>query len=536
MVRSNSGDWKMIFRTKLRTLSIGLMKCGRAKWKEAEATRKDYNIVLTRQEKKFFISNLFKVIQDAIPLILHYRTMCLFRKISSSTFIILDVRSIYPPSGLIPGGQNSSRDRQTVFFTAVNPTHKNHQDPMELDLTKPRLASYKQKWKVHQDTVYRVAQRKGLKFYQTRLNAIILHDTLSAFCILKVVVMESGEIIYEKVHASPLPPPKISFKDNWMKELDSEVAGSSKDTQRIRPKPKTQLSRTVRPVGEQPAGSFTQEIGKDVMCGREGTKNSRTGRHVDGPSSIQSCVPVSVELVDIDEDADENVDADQTRTVKPVSGQSFSQLEERDIDFRVQDCHMQLWKKQKTSEFAKIENYPHREALQADLQQNNVYNPFSNNSKAMIREMGNVELFELCATIPKVQISQCLLYWNQGVIYCTCGHFLVESESRRKFHKLRLDALSIPNYVIKKGRNHGAQHGKTEEQKEYQKAFNAWKRCRKRVDSQDEHYKGIHDLFLRDQVHRESQLKIGWTEKKCIEMNELAQQDHTYRLSKSHIE
>ena len=29
-------------------------------------------------------------------------------------------------SGLIPGGQNSSRDRQTVFFTAVNPTHESH--------------------------------------------------------------------------------------------------------------------------------------------------------------------------------------------------------------------------------------------------------------------------------------------------------------------------------------------------------------------------------------------------------------------------
>ena len=37
---------------------------------------KDFNIVLTRQDKKFFISELFKVIQDAIPLILHYRTMC----------------------------------------------------------------------------------------------------------------------------------------------------------------------------------------------------------------------------------------------------------------------------------------------------------------------------------------------------------------------------------------------------------------------------------------------------------------------------
>ena len=113
-------------------------------------------------------------------------------------------------------------------------------------------------------------------------------------------------------------------------------------------------------------------------------------------------------------------------------------------------------------------------------------------------------------------------FWNQGVIHCTCGHFLVESESRRKFHKLRSDALSIPHYVIRKGRCHGARHGQTEEQKEYSIAFNAWKRCRKRVDSQDEHYKGIHDRFLRDQVYRQSQLKIGWTEQKCIEMDELA--------------
>ena len=42
----------------------------------------------------------------------------------------------------------------------------------------------------------------------------------------------------------------------------------------------------------------------------------------------------------------------------------------------------------------------------------------------------------------------------------------------------------------------------------------------------------MHDRFLRDSVHRGSQLAIGWTERKCIEMDELAQQDHTYRLSK----
>ena len=148
-------------------------------------------------------------------------------------------------SGLIAGGQNSSRDRQTVFFTAVNPMHKNHQDPKELDLTKPRIASHKQKWKKHQNTVYWVdinlALKKGLKLYQTRSNAVILNDTLPAHCISKVVVMESEEIMCQKVFVSPRPPPTISFKDNRMKELDSEVAGSRNDTQRIQnPEPNYQ--------------------------------------------------------------------------------------------------------------------------------------------------------------------------------------------------------------------------------------------------------------------------------------------------------
>ena len=149
----------------------------------------------------------------------------------------------------------------------------------------------------------------------------------------------------------------------------------------------------------------------------------------------------------------------------------------------------------------------------------------------MIRELGNVELFELCETTPKVQCSHCLLYWNQGIVYCSCGQCLIDSESRRKFHKLRLDALSFPNYVIKKGPSHGARHGKIEVQREYHLAWNAWKRCCKKVDSQGEHFTGIHDRFLRNPVYRESQLAIGWTEQKCKEWDELAKEDHTYHLT-----
>ena len=42
-------------------------------------------------------------------------------------------------SGLIPGGQNLS-NRQTVFFTSVDPRNKEHRDPNNIELEAPRLA------------------------------------------------------------------------------------------------------------------------------------------------------------------------------------------------------------------------------------------------------------------------------------------------------------------------------------------------------------------------------------------------------------
>ena len=72
----------------------------------------------------------------------------------------------------------------------------------------------------------------------------------------------------------------------------------------------------------------------------------------------------------------------------------------------------------------KIENHPDRHALQQDLRQNQAYNPFSPESKKVIQEVGSIELFELLDTEPKMQRTACLSYWNVGIVYCTCGHFL----------------------------------------------------------------------------------------------------------------
>ena len=61
-------------------------------------------------------------------------------------------------------------------------------------------------WKRHQNGVYwvdiNVVLNKGLKLYQTGLNAVIHYDTLPAYCIPKTIMMGYVEIIDDKVHAS----------------------------------------------------------------------------------------------------------------------------------------------------------------------------------------------------------------------------------------------------------------------------------------------------------------------------------------------
>ena len=109
----------------------------------------------------------------------------------------------------------------------IDPRDKEHKDPEKIDLNVPRHAQYLHNArKKHQDAVYWVdvnlAIRKGLTFYQTRSNAIILQGILPAYCIPKVVRLKTGEVLNEKAYMSPRPPPKISLRHDWTKELQKE--------------------------------------------------------------------------------------------------------------------------------------------------------------------------------------------------------------------------------------------------------------------------------------------------------------------------
>ena len=177
-------------------------------------------------------------------------------------------------NGLIPGGHNSSR-RQTVFFLLIDPRDKGHQDPEKIDLCIPRRAQYLHNaWKKHQDAVFWVdidlAIRKGLTFYETRSNAIILQGSLPACCIPKVVRLKTGEVLYEKAYMSPRPPPKISLRHDWargevsfrstldqqsegevVRQSQEEVARRAKFFQPTQPIPKPNCDRSGQPDNTQ---------------------------------------------------------------------------------------------------------------------------------------------------------------------------------------------------------------------------------------------------------------------------------------------
>ena len=121
--------------------------------------------------------------------------------------------------------------------------------------------------------------------------------------------------------------------------------------------------------------------------------------------------------------------------------------------------------------------------------------------------------------------SEYLLYWNQGTVYCTCGHLLRGNQSSRRTLQWKLDLLSIPIYVIKKERPHGNRQEKTEEHINHFIAHNLRKRCITK------NFEGIHDRFQKDLSFRDSQLRIDRTEEECIQMDKDAQKDFTYRMS-----
>ena len=202
-------------------------------------------------------------------------------------------------------------------------------------------------------------------------------------------------------------------------------------------------------------------------------------------------------------------------------------VNEADMDFRIPGSVVKYAQRTSVRQLIqKIENHPDRHALQQDLRQNQSFNLFSPESKQMIRDVGNIELCELPETEPKTQRTVCLSYWNIGILYCTHGHFLhKERGANQQFINYTMDLLSVPEYVIKKGRPHGHRYGQKPGDRKYFSANQLKERCKKK------YFQGIHDRFTRDPEFRNRMIENHRDEELCQRWDALADEDHTHHLT-----
>ena len=282
----------------------------------------------------------FKATLEENTLILHCRTTCCYRATSPSTSTTLEAHSIIQ-SGLTPGGKHVKKGRHAVFFTAVNPMFIDHYRERDYDVTKPRMAVSKHNWNIHQNTMYwcnlRGAQGKGLQFYQTRSNAIILYNTSPAMCIEMVVIRKSEEESCSKTFQSLAVPQRIVLEPNLLYERQDTTSSHAR--------------------------TFFDH-------------SSKHNKDCDGGLCKETC-----------------------RGEFDFGIQGLLQLAVQEHDHIRKEAVKKL--------IHQFETHPNKEALQADLKQNRAFNQFSEESKEMIYNMGNMEYFEICEITAKIQCPNC---------------------------------------------------------------------------------------------------------------------------------
>ena len=261
-----------------------------------------------------------------------------------------------------------------------------------------------------------------------------------------------------------------------VRQLEGEVVRQTKFFQSTQPTPNPIRDRSGRPDDMQ--DERNNRTGRLVKTEEIQTRSSedskslnveqihdRTGRPVANTAAVQddSQVYHEANTLNIDDEVLRER-MEKSMVVHDVSHEPMM-VNEADMDFKIPGLpHSVVKHAQSTSVrqlIQKIQNHPNRHALQQDLRQNQSFNPFSPESKQMIRDVGNIELCELLETDPKTQCKVCLSFWDVGIVHCTCGHFLRKGRGDNlKFIKYTMDLLSIPEYVIKKGRPHGHRYGK----------------------------------------------------------------------------
>ena len=350
--------------------------------------------------------------------------------------------------------------------------------------------------------------------------------------------METGEVMYENVYMSPRPPPKISLKHEWKRELGSEhaqrpeVGQLSRSFQSNQPIPNPSRDRTGQPVvrtdrtGQPVVGTNTRTVQDGRKTSRskeidvssfheEAVSSDRTGQPVVEINTEN--VPDGCETRSCHESGRFNV-GDETlreRSGRPVvnhddSSHEQTMLNEVNMDFRIPGLPHSFVKHAQSTSVREL-------IFQQDLRQSQAYNPFSSESKKMIQEVGNIELFELLETDPKTQCKAHRLLHTRASL---------ERKKQRPIEvslNIRWTFFHFQNTSSRREDLMATDMGKKPGDKEYYLADHLKKKCKKKK------FQGIHDRFLLN--HDARMIENNRDEEVCRRWDVLADEDHTYHLS-----
>ena len=225
---------------------------------------------------------------------------------------------------------------------------------------------------------------------------------------------------------------------------------------------------------------------------------------------------------------------DEHREIASFNTNNEFNRAEEDIDFNIPRLPHSAVKRSHGASvrdlIQKTENHPHRHALQRYLQQRQQFNPFSQESKDVIREFGTSNCANYSMWNPK-HSAKYVYHTGTSASSIARAGTSCETERRRtrKFVQYTMDLHPIPNYYIKEGRHHGHRYGKKPADHEYFIANSLQKKNKKR------HFLGLHDRFIRDEKFRKNMFDAGRNEEICREMDKLANEDHTHRITRDEI-
>ena len=135
--------------------------------------------------------------------------------------------SVYNQVSITKSGpvKESKEGRRTVFFTPLDPfgSDAHAQEEPCGDYSRPRKVHYHSHWRNDQNAAYWVelsrAQDIGFQLWQTKSNAIIVHQSVPYRCIHRVVGDNGGRITFQRILT---PRPKLN--SNSQRHVHSAAA------------------------------------------------------------------------------------------------------------------------------------------------------------------------------------------------------------------------------------------------------------------------------------------------------------------------